>query len=72
MVTAGFDRTATKAELADLTGRVERNFKLLVDEIRLLRADTRHIATTLKSYVGLVAHHDKDIDRLKRHVGLDN
>ncbi len=45
-------------------------FKLLVDEIRLLRDDIKDLVTSNRSLVSLVALHDKQIRELNEHVGL--
>jgi len=46
------------------------DFKILVDEIRLLRADIKDGLNSIRSLVGMVADHDKAIDAIKDHVGL--
>jgi hypothetical protein len=68
MMKDGFERT--DGQIGKLTDRVDRNFSLLVDEIRLLRGDFKDLATTVRSLVSIVASHDKDIRHLKDHAGL--
>ena len=77
MLKEGFDRTVTKTEMTEgfnsvtkRLDRVEHTFKVLVDEIRLVRDDLHDIHTSLKSLVSIVAIHDKDIERLKGSCGV--
>lgn len=55
----GFDTTASKQQ-----------FEVLVDKIRLLRADFKDLAASHKLLVSLVAIHDRGLNRLKEHAGI--
>ncbi len=72
MTKHGFDdmqeRLATKEDLKAFA--TKDDFKVLVDEIRLLRADFRDIKTSMVSFVDLAGTHEREIISIKRHIGL--
>lgn len=59
------------ASKEDLKGFVTKDdFKVLVDEIRLLRADFRDIKTSMQSFAELAGTHEREIITIKRHTGM--
>jgi hypothetical protein len=66
MVKTGFDRTESRFKAT----ASKNDFRILVDEILLLRNDLKDGLLTIRSIAGLVGGHEKDIRAIKREVGI--
>ena len=64
LVGSGFDDVYKRLDRADA------QFGILVDEIRLLRADVKDSTTNTRSYLGMFVAHEKDIQRIKETIRL--
>ena len=73
MVKTGFDEMSERfeARLEERDKTSNARFDVLVDSLRLLRDDVQDIKTRFNGMSELVISHDKDIDKIKEHVGLD-
>jgi len=62
----------TKHGFDDMQARfvTKDDFKVLVDEIRLLRADFQDVKISMKSFAELAGTHEREIITIKRHVGM--
>lgn len=62
----------TKHGFDDMQSRfvTKDDFKVLIDEIRLMRADMHDMKINMQSIVGLVGNHEHEIMTIKRHVGM--
>ena len=60
------ERFATKEDLEQFA--TKDDFRVLVDELRLLRDDVKDIGMSLRSLASVVGGHERDILTLKRQV----
>ncbi len=77
MIQRGFQETATKSELQELRKHGDENFRLLADDIRLVKEDVHDMKITLGPLVRTVAQMERELQnfhlrlsRLERKIGI--
>ncbi|MDP3772450.1 MAG: hypothetical protein Q8Q94_03705 [bacterium] len=77
MIRRGFHETATKSELEELRKHGDENFRLLADDIRLVKEDVHDMKITLGPLVRTVVQMEHELQnfhlrlsRLERKTGI--
>ena len=70
MTARGFIAVDKKIDGLDKKFATKDDFKVLVDDICLLRDEVKDNTRAVRSVISLVAEHDKEIDFLKTQVGV--
>ncbi len=65
-----FDSVGEMFEGLEQRFATKDDFKVLVDDIGLLRDEVKDNTRAVRSVISLVAEHDKEIDFLKERVGV--
>jgi len=62
----------TKRGFDDMNERfaTKDDFKVLVDEIRLLRADFRDVKTSMVSFADLAGNHEHELIAIRKRIGM--